>query len=59
MKTHLLDYKLKELFLLNKKQKLSAISLLINAIADDKVYDAEAERETDEEYKALNKAHIR
>lgn len=47
MNTYLLDYKLKELFGLNRKLKLEAISLLIDSIADDKVYEAEAWRETE------------
>ena len=47
MNTHILDYKLKELFMLNKKNKLYAIKLLIDSIADDKVYDSNAERETE------------
>lgn len=53
MDTHLLDYTLKELFMLSKKNKLDVISLLINSIADDKVYDAETFRETELEYKSI------
>jgi len=47
MNTHLLDYTLKEIFLLNKKNKMDAIGLLIDSISDDKVYEAEAFRETE------------
>ncbi|HEY5587731.1 MAG TPA: hypothetical protein VIK86_02110 [Candidatus Paceibacterota bacterium] len=47
MNTHLLDYKLKELFMLSKKNKLYAIKLLIDSISDDAVYDNNAERETE------------
>ena len=47
MNTHLLDYTLKEIFLLNKKNKMESIKLLIDSIADDAVYEAESERETE------------
>jgi len=53
METQLVDYKLKQLFMLNKKNKLAAIKLLIDSIADDKVYDTKAERETEREYNEL------
>ena len=56
MDTHLLDYKLKELFGLSKKIKLSAVKLLIESVADDAVYDNNAERETNIELDKI--AHI-
>ena len=56
MDTQLLNFELKELLMLNKKSKLEAIELLIESIADDKVYDAKASRETDGEYNELKNA---
>ncbi|WP_297419224.1 hypothetical protein [Clostridium sp.] len=53
MDTRLLDYRLKELFGLNKKHKMEAISMLIDSIADDKVYEAESFFETEKQRKEL------
>ena len=53
MNTQLLDYTLKELFMLTRRSKLEAITMLIDSIADDKVYDFKADLETEREYKSL------
>jgi len=51
MNTHLLDSTLKEIFQLNRKGKVEAITMLIDSIADDKIYEAKAGIETEIECK--------
>lgn len=49
MNTRLLDYNLKAILRLNRKLKMETIEMIINSIADDKVYEAKAWRETENE----------
>ena len=44
------DYKVKELFGATRKLKMIAITMLIDSIADDKVFEAVAAIETEKEY---------
>lgn len=52
MDTMLLDLTIKELMGRTKKYKLEAIKMLIDSIADDKVFEAIASMETDIEANA-------
>ena len=44
------DYKVKELFVATRKLKMIAITMLIDSIADDKVFDTVTAIETEKEY---------
>ena len=44
------DYKVKELFVSTRKLKMIAITMLIDSIADDKVFDVVTAIETEKEY---------
>ena len=44
------DYKVKELFVSTRKLKMIAITMLIDSIADDKVFEAVAAIETEKEF---------
>ena len=50
MDKEIFECKLKELFMLKRSLKLEAIIMLIENIADDKVYEAIAAMETEREY---------
>ena len=45
-----LDYKVKELFGATRRLKMIAITMLIDSIADDKVFDVVTAIETEREY---------
>jgi len=51
MDTYLLDYTLKELFMLRRSNKIEAITMLIDSIADDKAFETKAWIETEIEAK--------